>query len=111
MSSPTTHYLDKATLKIIHKYMLNIKKNFHVKAAQQIAKEFRPLEDPNYEIKLNSRMKVSLGRELNLLPQQTLLPRRHPVYFKGLVPLTSVLIIYGVDRMSNKDMNLFIYGE
>lgn len=54
-------------------------------------------------------MKVSLGCELNLHPKHLLLPRREPVYFKGIYPLGTVLIMYGVDRMSKKDMNEFIY--
>jgi hypothetical protein len=56
--------------------MLDINKPFHRLAAQKIVEEFQPHRDPNYQFKLNSRMKLSLGRELNLLPNHLLLLRR-----------------------------------
>jgi len=36
------------------------------------------------------------------------LPRRDPFYFKGAYPLKNVFVLYGVDRMSRKDIYKFI---
>jgi len=43
-----------------------------------------------------------------LLPFQNLLPRRDPVYVKGTYPLKNAFVLYGVDRMSRKDIYKFI---
>lgn len=75
-SPPYSQIFNQTVLQIIQKYMLDINKPFHRLAAQKIVEEFQPHRDPNYQFKLNSRMKLSLGRELNLLPNHLLLLRR-----------------------------------
>lgn len=97
--------VNKIVLRIINKYMLDIENPFHVLAAKRISQEFDITKDKNYEIKLLNRMKLSLGREVHLNVKHSLFPRREPVYFKKVYPLNNALVIYGVDRMSNKDMN------
>ncbi len=110
-SLPPSQTFSQTTIQIIHKYMLDINNPFHRLAAQKIVEEFQPHRDPNYQLKLNSRMKLSLGRELNLLPNHLLLLRREPAYLKDVHPVRNALVMYGVDRMSNKNLNLFIYGQ
>ena len=93
---------------LLRNYRLDEKNQFHRLVVHQIIREFQPSQDTNYEIKLSDRLKKSQGREVNLLPYQNLLPRREPVYFLGTYPLKNVFVLYGVDRMSRKDIYKFI---
>ena len=101
----------KNSLFILNRYMLDPNNYFHCLAANQIASEFDPANNKDFEIKLLNRMKVSLGRSVNLLPNMHLLPRREPFYFKGVYPVRTALIMYGVDRLSKKDIGSFIFGD
>lgn len=93
---------------LLRKYRLDNKNHFHRLVVHQIIREFQPFQDPNYDIKLSDRLKKSQGREVNLLPYQNLLPRRDPVYTQGIYPLKNAFVLYGVDRMSRKDIYKFI---
>ncbi len=70
-----------------------------------------PYLDKDYKIKLLDRLKKSQGKEVNLLENQNLLPRTEPVYTRGVYPLKNVFVLYGVDRMSKKDINYYVLEE
>lgn len=86
------------------KYRLDRNNEFHRIIVHQIIQEFSSSQDANFDIKLSDRLKKSQGKSVNLPYGQNILPRREPVYFPGINPLKDILIIYGADSMSRKDI-------